>query len=183
MARKKTIMKSQILDTAYEVVKSEGFDGFTARNIAKKMDCSTQPIYLEFKNMEDLKQALFAKVKEYIVEIVYAEERTGDRILDICLNYVHFANAEPIFYKTLFLEDRFGAEPMYQISLDSLLEAFNANEKTKNLSKKEKIHLFANIWIVVQGTAALLSQGILKFDEKEITKNLKQNLASQLANH
>ncbi len=30
MARKKTILKSHILDTAYDVVKTEGFEGFTA---------------------------------------------------------------------------------------------------------------------------------------------------------
>ena len=74
MARKKTILKSQILETAYQVVKTEGFEGFTARNIAKKMDCSTQPIYLEFKNMDDLKQELVEKIKTYINETIYQKE-------------------------------------------------------------------------------------------------------------
>lgn len=46
---KKTITKEQILTAAYEVVATEGFSKFTARNIANKMKCSTQPIYLEFK--------------------------------------------------------------------------------------------------------------------------------------
>ena len=53
--RRKVYTKDQILKAAYDVVAKEGFKGFTARNIAKKMGISTQPIYLEFKNMEDLK--------------------------------------------------------------------------------------------------------------------------------
>ncbi|WP_049218827.1 TetR/AcrR family transcriptional regulator, partial [Enterococcus avium] len=53
--RRKVYTKDQILKAAYEVVENEGFSGFTARNIAKKMGISTQPIYLEFKNMSDLK--------------------------------------------------------------------------------------------------------------------------------
>ena len=91
MARKKTILKSQILETAYQVVKTEGFEGFTARNIAKKMDCSTQPIYLEFKNMDDLKQELVVKIKTYIDETIYKNERTEDPLLNMCLNYIYFA--------------------------------------------------------------------------------------------
>lgn len=58
MARKKTITRDQILKAAYEVVATEGFTRFTARNIAAKMKCSTQPIYLEFKNMDDLKKCI-----------------------------------------------------------------------------------------------------------------------------
>ncbi len=45
MARKKPLRKEQILTVAYEVVATEGFSKFTARNIANKMKCSTQPIY------------------------------------------------------------------------------------------------------------------------------------------
>ena len=54
MARKKTITHDQILNAAYDLVVEQGFKSFTARNIAKKMNCSTQPIYLEFKNMAEL---------------------------------------------------------------------------------------------------------------------------------
>ncbi|ELB47462.1 hypothetical protein OKE_03168 [Enterococcus faecium EnGen0043] len=61
MARKKTITREQILAAAYEVAATDGFTRFTARNIANKMNCSTQPIYLEFKNMDDLRQALLSR--------------------------------------------------------------------------------------------------------------------------
>ena len=66
MARKKTITRDQILKAAYEVVATEGFTRFTARNIAAKMKCSTQPIYLEFKNMDDLKSALINQIYDYL---------------------------------------------------------------------------------------------------------------------
>ena len=75
MARKKTILKAHILDTAYDVVKTEGFEGFTARNIAKTMNCSTQPIYLEFKNMDDLKNELYFRIKEYLTETIFKKNR------------------------------------------------------------------------------------------------------------
>lgn len=180
MARKKTIMKSQILDTAYAVVKAEGFEGFTARNIAKTMDCSTQPIYLEFKNMDDLKNELFIKVKDYLAETIYPKKRTGDAILDTCLNFVYFAKEETVFFKALFLEDHLGSERLHKISFEAMLKAFEQNNETKNLTKAEKRERFEEIWIVVYGTAALIAQGLLKFDEKTVTENLKNTIANTI---
>lgn len=180
MARKKTIMKSQILDTAYAVVKAEGFEGFTARNIAKTMDCSTQPIYLEFKNMDDLKNELFIKVKDYLAETIYPKKQTGDAILDTCLNFVYFAKEETVFFKALFLEDHLGSERLHKIYFEAMLKAFEQNDKTKNLTKAEKRERFEEIWIVVYGTAALIAQGLLKFDEKTVTENLKNTIANTI---
>lgn len=177
MARKKTILKSHILDTAYEVVKTEGFEGFTARNIAKTMNCSTQPIYLEFKNMDDLKNELFAKVKDYLVETVFQKKRTDDAVLNTCLNYIHFAKEEPVFFRALFLGDELGADRMYALPFEAMLAAFEQEAKTKGLSKAEKKQAFEKIWIVVYGTAALVSQGLIKFDEKAVTANVKETIA------
>ena len=61
--RRKVYTKDQILKAAHEVVLESGFEKFTARNVAKKMGISTQPIYLEFKNMEDLKRTLLQKIQ------------------------------------------------------------------------------------------------------------------------
>ena len=183
MARKKTILKSQILETAYQVVKTEGFEGFTARNIAKKMDSSTQPIYLEFKNMDDLKQELVEKIKIYINGTIYAKERTEDPLLNMCLNYIYFAKDEPIFFKALFLEAQLDPEQMHAISLDKMMEIFKQNEATKELTKAEKMKLFKNIWITVHGTAVLVAQGFLKFHEKDATDYIKQALVQHVPHY
>lgn len=105
MARKKTITKDQILAAAFEVATTEGFSKFTARNIANKMNCSTQPIYLEFKNMDDLKQALFAQIYEYLKHEVFPVVHTGNTIIDLAVNYIDFANREKKLYSSLYLEE------------------------------------------------------------------------------
>ena len=63
--RRKVYTREHILKAAYELINREGFGNFTARNIAKHMGISTQPIYLEFENMQDLKipwWRLFSKI-------------------------------------------------------------------------------------------------------------------------
>ena len=99
MPRKKTITREQILKAAHEVVASEGFSKFTARNIATKMKCSTQPIYLEFKNMDDLKQTLIQDIFDYLSTEVFTREVTGNKLVDFGLNYIDFATSEKRLYR------------------------------------------------------------------------------------
>lgn len=112
MVRKKTITKEQILAAAYEVAATEGFTRFTARNIANKMNCSTQPIYLEFKNMDDLRQALFEQIYDYLQYEVFPVEHTGNTIIDLAFNYIHFARREKKLYRSLYLEEYGGGKEM-----------------------------------------------------------------------
>ncbi|WP_034549646.1 TetR/AcrR family transcriptional regulator [Carnobacterium funditum] len=174
MARKKTILKSHILDTAYDVVKTEGFEGFTARNIAKTMNCSTQPIYLEFKNMDDLKNELYSRIKEYLTETVFKNTRSEEPILNTCLNFIHFAKDEPIFFRALFLEDHLGPERMHDLPYEAMLTAFEQEAKTKALNKTEKRKTFEKIWISVYGTAALAAQDLITLDETTLVDDVEK---------
>lgn len=180
MARKKTITKQQILNAAYDVVKTEGFGGFTARNIAKKMKCSTQPIYLEFKNMDDLKNELFEKIKTYLKTEVYSNEHTGDPLLDACLNYIYFADTEKVLFRALYIENHLGIEKMHNISLEFALRLMNQKEETKDLSDDEKFQLFTKIWIVAQGIASLLSSGLLAMNSEQVEAGLNESLSEMI---
>lgn len=176
MARKKTIMKSSILDTAYQVVRTEGFSGFTARNIANEMNCSTQPIYLEFKNMDDLKKELMIKIEEHLTETVYSQERSGKPVLNDALNYLHFAEEEPVFFKALYLENSLNAKKMHTISKNIVLESFEKDKKTKDLDDDEKEKVFNLFWAGVHGAASMIAEGLLDLDEEDVEDYTAQTL-------
>ena len=54
MARKEKIHKDFLVDTAFILAKQEGFENVTARKLAAKAGCSTQPIFRLYENMDDL---------------------------------------------------------------------------------------------------------------------------------
>ena len=58
------VSKEQIIDAAVEVLRDDGFSAINARSVAKKLGCSTQPIYFSFKNMDELKAALTQRAIE-----------------------------------------------------------------------------------------------------------------------
>ena len=170
MARKKTITRDQILKAAYEVVATEGFTRFTARNIAAKMKCSTQPIYLEFKNMDDLKSALINQIYDYLATEVFPIERRGDVIVDLTLNYIGFANKEKGLYRALYLEEYGGGDSMQKFSFDLFVKSVKKDPKYQDLTEVELKSLHTGVWIVATGLAALMSSGILHPTEDQIAK-------------
>ena len=61
MARKEMITIDKILDTAFAMTREEGFANVTARRVAAKAGCSTQPIFRVYKNMEELWDAVYER--------------------------------------------------------------------------------------------------------------------------
>ena len=59
MARKEQISKQMILDGAFELVREQGIEMLTARKLAERLNCSTQPIFRVYENMDALKRDLF----------------------------------------------------------------------------------------------------------------------------
>jgi AcrR family transcriptional regulator len=180
MARKKTITKDQILNAAYEVVATEGFSKFTARNIATKMKCSTQPIYLEFKNMDDLKEELFEKIHQYLATEVFPVEHTGNTIVDLALNYIHFANNESKLYRALYLEEYGGGERMQQFSYNYFTNAVKKDPTYADLDDAKINSLHMGTWIVATGIAALMTSGIIHPTDEQI-EELMKNAIDQIS--
>ncbi|MBO0483052.1 TetR/AcrR family transcriptional regulator [Candidatus Enterococcus courvalinii] len=176
MARKKTITREQILAAAYEVVATEGFSRFTARNIASKMKCSTQPIYLEFKNMDDLKTELFEQIYSYLSNEVFPVEHTGHKIIDLAYNYIHFANSEKRLYRSLYLDEYGGGEAMQEFSYNYFTDAVKQDAAYANLSKEQIESLHNGTWIVATGIAALMSSGIIHPTDVQIEKLIQDSI-------
>ncbi|MCD5028279.1 TetR/AcrR family transcriptional regulator [Enterococcus asini] len=181
MARKKTITRDQILDAAYTVVSTEGFSRFTARNIAAKMNCSTQPIYLEFQNMEDLKMALIKKVHEHLANDIFPVVHTGNKVNDLVLNYVGFATKERRLYRAMYLEEYGGGQEMQEFSSNYYKSLIQAEPRFKDLSEEQIDSLHMGTWIVATGIAALMSSGIIQPTEEKIVRLVEETMDSILA--
>ncbi|KAF1297225.1 TetR family transcriptional regulator [Enterococcus sp. JM4C] len=168
MARKKTITREQILKAAHDVVATEGFSRFTARNIANKMKCSTQPIYLEFKNMDDLKDELYKQLHRYLSEDVFQAVHTGKPLIDLALNYIHFAVNESGLYRALYLEYTGAGEEMQEFSYECFLEIIKKDPTFNQLTEERILSLHTGTWIVATGVASLMTSGIIQLTDDEI---------------
>ena len=79
--------------------------------VAKKLNCSTQPVMYHFATIEELKKAAYAKADDYHTEyLMNIESPQKGVMLGIGLNYIRFAIEEPhcsaSFFNRTFLMER-----------------------------------------------------------------------------
>ncbi|HIY57569.1 MAG TPA: TetR/AcrR family transcriptional regulator [Candidatus Tetragenococcus pullicola] len=181
--RRKIYTRELILQAAYEVMERDGFSGFTARSVADQLGVSTQPIYLEFKNMQDLKKSLIEKVYQDLEEQVFSVEHTDDKLVDMCLNYIDFAKKNPSIFMALFLDERGGGKFMYDISFDHFKRTAKSTKKYEHLSDRNLKALHIGVWVTITGMTTLMSAHIMQTSRQEVIETIQQTIDSILTSH
>ena len=64
MSTKIKVQKEDLIKGAVKIIRNKGIEELSARNLAKIVGCSTQPIFRLFENMEDLKSNVYNDVYE-----------------------------------------------------------------------------------------------------------------------
>lgn len=159
MPRKRRILRHHILDAAVELMSDEGFERFTARKIAERLNASTQPIYKEFKNMDDLKTHLTEYIQEFFKDNIFYEENTPLDMREVCNNYILFAKKEGTLFASLFMGRELCATTLHEFIYESLIDALNQNEFAQKQSRDNKEELLDIVWPAVHGYAILTAQG------------------------
>ena len=102
------VSKEQIINAAVDVLRDDGFFAINARSVAKKLGCSTQPIYFSFRNMEELKAALTERAiqmrTQRVRDSLRIHEGNDSRYSSYGMGFVKFAAEEKQLFRWLYLE-------------------------------------------------------------------------------
>ncbi|MEC6747712.1 TetR/AcrR family transcriptional regulator [Marinilactibacillus sp. XAAS-LB27] len=178
MPRQRTILRENILDASMELLRSSGFSQFTARQIAIKMNSSTQPIYKEFKNMEDLKVGLLEYIKQYLSETVFNSHHTTDPLEEVCEKYILFAKKEPTLFSAIYMDRELEVVQLHNYSYEMIEKIL---KETDSEYDEKNILPFLNIlWPSVLGVAMLVAQGKIQYDQNQINQKVKDILNTSL---
>jgi AcrR family transcriptional regulator len=101
MPRKETITKGMVLDAALAIAKKEGLEGLTARSIAKKLKCSTIPIYSQFRSMGDLEEEVLVTASSFLLEYT-KRPYSPHPFLNMGIGMVLFSRDNPKLFNELF---------------------------------------------------------------------------------
>lgn len=174
MPTKTKITKEMILNTAFEIVKENGLSALTNKEISKRLKCSIQPIYYQFKNTEDLKKELIVKIEKYFHK--YILEHTNNEIpvyKQVGLNYINFARRENKLFQILFMTES-------SLSLNDFVTS--DEEDFKELAKYIKIctklndddlkEFHTKMWIFTHGIATLVANDTCILTDNQISQLL-----------
>lgn len=106
MPPKKRIFKEDILEASIRVIKKQSASALTVRNIAAELQCSTQPIYSEFKNIDCLKKELYKYASEKYLRFRFSNYK------ELAIAFLSFAKKEKELFKFLYLRRRDSGEKL-----------------------------------------------------------------------
>ena len=100
------ITKEMILNVAFQITKTDGFDKVSNRTIAKKLNSSIRPIYYQFKNVDELNKELYTMISKYFYKYIMNDIETSPLpYKQIGINYINFAKKENKLFQLLFMSD------------------------------------------------------------------------------
>ena len=105
MANKERYTKEYILDRGLNFVEEYGIENLNARNFAKYMNVSTQPIFRNYTNMNELKEEIFLKAKKDYISNIIENIDENDYLLSMLYLIIKFAKNHVNTYNTIFYSE------------------------------------------------------------------------------
>lgn len=165
------ITKKDIIKTAVELVKANGAYAINARAIAASLNCSTQPVFSNFRTMEELEKATLTAAYEVYLNFIKKEVESGKypQYKSFGMAYIRFAKEEKELFKLLFMRDRTGEDmsesPDFEESVQMIMKANGVS-----LEKARLMHL--EMWTCVHGIGTMLATSFLSLEWEMISDML-----------
>jgi len=179
MARKISITKEMIQKAAFEIAKTEGMGSVTARKLADKAGCTTQPIFRIYENMEQLQKEIFDMAIRFFSDFYadYCKEHPQEEKPFVCFGmaYIDFAMKHSQLFYLLFLsKERYG-KSLYELLNGSTGAFMKELARAKALGVKDPGELFMKMWIFIHGAAGMAITGDYDLPETETLRLLRES--------
>lgn len=170
MPPKSKVKEEDILQAAFILTRTDGFESVNARNIAKKLGCSTHPIFRVYKNMSELKQKLYKYIEDYYNQYIESKMGGENVFLNIGLAYLDFASEESNLFKMLFMSNSIEVmDFMELIDNEENQQVIYAITRLAQVDEKKARKIYINTWLFTHGIAAMLATNnlTLSLEKKE----------------
>lgn len=167
MPPKSRITGEMIVNAAFDIVKEQGAESLSARSIAVRLNCSTQPVLYCFKTVDEVRAEVYATANRYHDEyLMKGIEKAANPMYAIGLNYIRFGYEEKNLFKFLFQSGNLSGK-IEELFNDEALEPVLATLQARTGCDREKTKLiFKSIYYSVHGIASLLANNALEYNEE-----------------
>lgn len=174
MPTKIKISKDMILEAAFEIVREQGIEKLSNRELANKLKCSIRPIYYQFENVKEMQEELYSKIEKYFYKFLM-DHMVDDipKYKQIGINYIKFAKKEKKLFQALFMSE-IGLTPNAFISKNGkdYEEIAKMIKISTNLNDDDIKAFHTKMWIFCHGIASLVANNTIHLDNKQIEQLL-----------
>lgn len=171
MPRKPKYTKEELIDTAVAIIREEGEESLSARNLVKRLGTAPATIFTHFNSMDALEEALTERVRAiYNVYVDRGLSKTPP-FKGFAIEHVKFSLEEPNLYTFLFLKSKASG------TLDDIMEREGHRDllvveamKVFGCDRETAEEVYENLVIFMFGLASMCSKGLCSFTEEELAK-------------
>ncbi len=155
--------KEQIIDVAFEIAKTEGIDGITMRKIAEQMGSSVAPIYVNFKNVDELNEALIERIIS-VSQRLLSEESSGNPFYDIGRASLRFASEYSTIFRDLVMKNNSRIKVYDEKIIPALIEQMKKDPELEGFTVDELKAILLKMKIFQLGLSVMVANGLLPKD-------------------
>lgn len=170
MPAKKQITKEMILSTALEMLRLGGMEAVNVKALAKQLNCSTQPIYLSFDNMDALRAELSSLAVDTFLKKMECDGGTANLY---GMAYIKFAHEEKALFRYLFMRQNAFSElrealaPIIDGSISQIMEQYH-------IEQEEAHHFHDQLWVHTHGIASMIATDFCDWNMDKVQKMLAE---------
>ena len=169
MGPKSKFSKEQIIDAAFEIARSNGMDSITIRGVAEKLGSSVAPIYVNFKDIDELLQAVVRKVFDIGQQILaeQLEKNSGSPFLDIAMASLRFAKEYSALFRDLMMKKNNYMDNYDQDMAPMIIQEMKKDEDLKDFTEEELMTILFKMRVCQLGLSVMVANDLLPKDFNE----------------
>ncbi len=183
MPPKAKFTRNDILEAALQIVRENGLEAVTSRELGKKLGCSACPVFTIFQNMQEVYDEVNNAAKSLYKEYVNEGLKEDKAFRGVGSAYIKFAMKEPRLFQLLFMKEK--SEPK---DIENTLKTIDDNYEVILKSVQEPYaldlgdaqNLYHHLWIYTHGIATMCATKVCTFQQEEIETMLTEIFISLL---
>ncbi len=185
MPPKAKFTREEIIDAAFRIVRTEGFEALTSRALGRALGSSARPIFTVFQSMDEVQQAVIEAAKALYKEYVDQGLKWEHPFKGVGTQYILFSMQEPKLFQLLFMTEQpqipdfSGVLPLIEESYEEILLSI---QKDYGMSRPLAERLYHHLWIYTHGIATLCATKMCRFTGEEISAMITEVCMSILKN-
>ncbi len=166
MGPKIKFTKEQIVEAAFEIARTEGIDSITMRKIAEKMGSSVAPIYVNFKNVDELNEALIERIITISRQLL-TEENTGNPFSDMGSASLRFAMEYSVIFRDLVAKGGKHMKDYDEKMMPVLIQEMQKDPELKGFTFDELKTILLKMRIFQLGLSMMAANSLLPKEYKK----------------
>ena len=168
--------REEIIEAAFQIARTQGYDKITARELGKQLQSSARPIFTVFENMEEVKTAVIDRAKEVYGQYVADGLKQELAFKGVGMAYIKFSMKEPLLFQLLFMSAVPGDMSVERIlpQIDASYEDILQSVQKYVDSREAADMIYQHLWTYTHGIATMCATGLCSYSMEQIGERLTQ---------